>query len=106
MLRCVVTVTAVALLSWLLSQWQQAQGQREVAAVRADGTTWVRTVDGWEPSIVLESQPEPATPPTLHPLLVASFQLTASLLALLAFPEASSASRAVPGHGGAATARS
>ena len=91
LLRPLVTIAAVALLSGFLSHWQQAQGQREVAAARAaDGSTWIRTVDGWEPSIVLESQPDPATPPTLHPLLVAGFFLSASLLALLAFPGAQS----------------
>lgn len=88
MLRCVVTVASVALLSGLLSHIQQAQGQRDFASVRSTGPTWVRTVDGWEPSIALKSDPDAATPPTLHPLLVASFQLSASLFALLAFPAA------------------
>lgn len=86
LVRPLITIAAVALLSGLLSHWHQAQGQREGAAARADGTTWIRTVDGWEPSIVLQSQPEPATTPALHPLLVAGFFLSASLLALLAFP--------------------
>jgi hypothetical protein len=86
LLRPLVTIAAVALLSGLLSQWQLAQGQKEVVAGRSDGTTWVRTVDGWERSSVLQPQPEPATPPALHPLLVAGFFLSASLLALLAFP--------------------
>lgn len=80
------TVASVALLSWMLSHLQQAQGQREVASVGSSSTSWVRTVDGWEPSIVLQSDPNAASPPTLHPLLVASFQVTASLFALLAFP--------------------
>lgn len=88
MLRCVITVASVALLSGFLSHLQQAQGQREFASVHSTGPDWVRTVDGWEPSIVLMSDPDAATPPALHPLLVASFQLTASLFALLAFPAA------------------
>lgn len=91
LLRCLVTLVAVSLLSCLLSHWQQAQGQREVAATDSHGITWVRTVDGWEPSTVLQAWPEPATPPALHPSLVASFFVSASLLALLAFPDASGA---------------
>ncbi len=88
MLRCVVTVLSVALLSGLLSHLQQAQGQRELASVHSPGPTWVRTVDGWEPSRLLELDPDPSTPPVLHPLLVASFQVGVSLFALLAFPAA------------------
>jgi hypothetical protein len=70
-----------------MSDRQQAQGQREVFATDSHGATWIRTVDGWEPSHVLEPPTDPATPPALHPLIVAGFQLSASLLALLAFPE-------------------
>ena len=88
MLRCLVTIVSVALLSGLLDHVQQAQGQREFASARSTGTDWIRTVDGWEPSIVLELDPGSATLPVLHPLLVASFQLIASLFALLAFPAA------------------
>ena len=86
LLRPLVTIVAVALLSGLLSHWHQAQGQREVAAARSDGTTWIRTIDGWEQSIVLEAPAEPPAIPALHPLLVAGFFVSASLLALLAFP--------------------
>ena len=49
-------------------------------------SNWVRTADGWEPSGVLRVESRPATKDPLHPLLVASFQLGASLFALLAFP--------------------
>ena len=43
-------------------------------------------MDGWEPSIVLQKSSQPKALPTLHPLLVASFQLTFSVFALMAFP--------------------
>ncbi len=88
MLRCVVTIVSVGLLCGLLSHFQQVQGQLEFTSARSTGTAWIRTADGWEPSIVLKSDPDAASPPTLHPLLVASFQLIASLFALLAFPAA------------------
>lgn len=96
MFRCLVTVAAVTLLSSLISHAPQAQGQREVFATDSHGTTWVRTVDGWEPSAALHTQPDSATPPALHPLLVAGFFVSASLLALMAFPDASGASDTTP----------
>jgi hypothetical protein len=93
LLRCLAVVASVALLSGLLNhfqlaqgQFQLARGQEELASVQSASPDWVRTVDGWEPIIALESDPDAATPPVLHPLLVAGFQVTASLLALLAFP--------------------
>ena len=86
LVRSVVIILSVALLSGLLSHFQQAQGERELASASGASPEWVRTVDGWEPSRALLAESNPALPPTLHPLLVASFQLTASLFALLAFP--------------------
>lgn len=88
LVRSVVIILSVALLSGLLSHLQQAQGERELASASAASPKWIRTVDGWEPSRVLLPESDPALPPVLHPLLVASFQLTASLFALLAFPAA------------------
>jgi hypothetical protein len=92
LLRCLIVIVSVALLSGLLNHFQHAQGQREIAkeiaSIQSSATSWVRTVDGWEPSIALELDPDAATPPALHPLLVASFQVFASLLALLGFPAA------------------
>jgi hypothetical protein len=91
LLRCLVVVVSVVLLSGLLNHFQLVQGQREISRETASAqplaTSWVRTVDGWEPRIALELDPA-ATPPALHPLAVASFQVFASLLALLAFPAA------------------
>ena len=100
MLRCAVTIAAVAVLSALLGHWEHARGQRGApAATAATDTVWVRTVDGWEPNTVLQASSSSAAPPALHPLLVAGFQLSASLLALLAFPGA------VAGDGTARQAR-
>jgi hypothetical protein len=90
LLRCLIVIACVALLSGLLNHFQLAQGQREfVAGPTPQNTpeqTWVRTADGWERSSVLQPNLNPIGPPALHPLLVAGFQVTASLLALLAFP--------------------
>ena len=87
MSRLLVTVSIVAGISGLVGHFDAAQGQREFSASRFDSSTWVRTVDGWESPDTLRPVPPIASLPTLHPLLVAGFQLSASLLALMAFPE-------------------
>lgn len=91
MLRCVITVIIVAGISASLGFLEQANGQREpVVSTRFDSSTWIRTVDGWEPPSVLTVVPKEEWTPTLHPALVAGFQAGASLFALLAFPAARS----------------
>lgn len=77
MYRSLVTIVAVAAISCFLVKLQHAQGQLP---------DWVRTADGWEPSGVLLVESRPLETPELHPLLVASFQLGASVFVLLAFP--------------------
>ncbi|NOY41395.1 MAG: hypothetical protein GXP26_06110 [Planctomycetes bacterium] len=80
MFRSLLTISAVALISCFLASFEQAQGRRAVS------TDWVRTADGWESSAVLRLEPRTQSVPTLHPALVASFQLAVSLFALMAFP--------------------
>ncbi|MDZ4659118.1 MAG: hypothetical protein SH868_16215 [Bythopirellula sp.] len=80
MLRSLFVITTVAALSGLLSHLESAQAERHTNAA------WVRTVDGWEPSTVLTSNSLSEGSPALHPLLVAGFQLGASVFVLLAFP--------------------
>ena len=90
MARCLATACLVALICSVLSRFEQAQGNRDIAASRFDSSTWVRTVDGWEPPQALRTTLRADTMPRLHPLAVAGFQVSASLLALLAFPAAKS----------------
>ena len=78
--RPLLTISAVAAISCCIAHFERAQGQQSTTS------TWVRTVDGWEPSGVLDVEPRPSEAINLHPALVASFQLGASLFALLAFP--------------------
>lgn len=92
MFRACFTIVAVAVLSAGLAQLRDAQGQRSTTD-RGGRIAWVRTIDGWEPSIVLQLGPRPQGPPPLHPVLVASLQLGVSLFALLALPTANLAAR-------------
>lgn len=78
--RSLLTISAVAVISCCLASFEQAQGRRPVS------TDWVRTVDGWESSTVLRLESRTPSAPTLHPALVAGFQLAVSLFALMAFP--------------------
>jgi hypothetical protein len=82
--RSLITILAVAAISSWISRAEHASGEGRPR------TDWVRTVDGWESRSVLAVASEQPTP-ELHPGLVAAFQLTASLLALVALP-----GRAVP----------
>ena len=80
LLRSLVIIAAVAAISTVLSHMEHAHSQMPTAS-----PAWVRTIDGWEPSSVLTSDSLSSTP-VLHPLLVASFQLGASIFVLIAFP--------------------
>ncbi len=86
-MRACLTIVVVASLSYCLVHFRDAQGQRSTS-VAARRTAWVRTVDGWESSGVLQRKPRGQAAPSLHPVLVASFQLGVSLFALLALPTA------------------
>ncbi len=88
--RCLTTVCLVALICALLSHFEQARGEPDIVATRFDTSTWVRTVDGWEPPQALRTTLRADTLPRLHPLAVAGFQISASLLALIVFPAAKS----------------
>jgi hypothetical protein len=48
-------------------------------------TEWVRTIDGWESRVMVESY-DPPSPPAVHPFVIAGLQLLASLFFLAAFP--------------------
>ncbi|MCG8451385.1 MAG: hypothetical protein MI725_17605 [Pirellulales bacterium] len=85
MYRCLLTIAAVAMLSCCFAHLEKAQGQRQIAAGDAR-TMWVRTVDGWENSELLWLESSRFVAPSLHPTLVAGFQLSASLFVLIAFP--------------------
>ena len=79
MLRFLLTLGAVATLSYAAIHLEHAQAERNPLP------DWVRTVDGWEPASVLSTEVAPALP-SLHPFVVAGFQLGASVFVLLAFP--------------------
>ena len=87
--RPLITISTVAAISCFLAHLENAQGQLPVA------TAWVRTADGWEPSGVLRVERRPTEVSPVHPLLVAGFELGASLFALIAFPSRQPASKQV-----------
>jgi len=91
MFRPLVTIAAVAALSCLVASLERGGGSK-MAYADPGAPTWIRTIDGWEPSTVVSLEPRPLAAPALDPRLVAVFQLTASLLALLAFPTATARS--------------
>jgi hypothetical protein len=78
--RSLCVIALVAAISGVISHLEHAQAQRH------SHLAWVRTVDGWEPSTVLSTQSPAVSDPSLHPFLVAGFQLGASVFVLLAFP--------------------
>jgi hypothetical protein len=80
--RSLLIIVSVAGIAAIISHLESAQAERQP---QVQQTAWVRTVDGWEPSAVLTAQSVSA-PPSLHPFLVAGFELGASLFALVAFP--------------------
>jgi hypothetical protein len=79
--RSLLIIAAVAVISTVLSQLENAHSQQMPTASPA----WVRTIDGWEPSSVLTTDSNSSTP-SLHPFVVAGFQLGASVFVLIAFP--------------------
>lgn len=81
--RSLSIIALVAAISGVLSHWENAEAVRDPHPATS---AWVRTVDGWEPSTVLTASPFAHSAPALHPALVASFQLAASVFFLLAFP--------------------
>ncbi|QEG33306.1 hypothetical protein [Bythopirellula goksoeyrii] len=88
-LRMLFTICAVATLSYAASHLEHAHAER------ATLPKWVRTVDGWEPaSVITEMSP---SLPSLHPFLVAGFELGASVFVLLAFPGSAIRRNSVPG---------
>ncbi len=87
MYQSVLTLAAVVALSSVIASLDNAQGQRQVLS-QSPGLSWVRTTDGWEDHELLWSEYGPTENPALHPLLVATFQLSASLFVLVAFPSA------------------
>jgi hypothetical protein len=76
--RSILVIITVASLSYWIARVERAAGQSYRTA------DWIRTADGWESRAVLA--PRPAPLPAIHPGLVAAFELTASLLVLVAFP--------------------
>jgi hypothetical protein len=79
--RSLIVILSVAALSGWIGRCERAAG---IAA--RSGSDWLRTVDGWEHRRTIEAS-GPAAPLELHPATVAAFQLVASLLVLVAFPE-------------------
>lgn len=82
MFRSLSIIVTVAAIAGVISHFESAQAERQPPVQQI---AWVRTIDGWQHSSVLTAE-SASTPPALHPFLVASFQLGASLFALLAFP--------------------
>jgi hypothetical protein len=87
LLRSLSIILTVAAIAAVISHFESAQGDRQMADFQGEvqQVAWIRTADGWEPSTVLTAE-SASTPPSLHPALVASFELGVSLFALLAFP--------------------
>jgi hypothetical protein len=84
--RSILIILIVAAISSWIS------GSEHPASNAAYGAEWVRTADGWESRDVLEPYQTPS-PPAVHPLVIAAFQLLASLFFLTAFPARVSAVR-------------
>ena len=78
MRRSLLTILIVAAIAGWISAGERAVG-------RPAGSDWVRTNDGWESRLVVETREESA-PPAIHPGVIAALQLGVSLLFLLAFP--------------------
>ena len=79
MRRSLLIIIIVALLSALISRAERVSG------AQASQNDWIRTTTGWERRAGLtaeRSQPQLG----VHPALLATFQLGASLFVLLAFP--------------------
>jgi hypothetical protein len=87
--RSLLTFFAVVGISFWISNLERADG------VPSSAPQWVRTVDGWEPRVVVENHPR-FIPPALHPGLMAAFLLGASVFCLLAFPAQAVALRPAP----------
>jgi hypothetical protein len=75
--RSLLTILIVAAISGWISR-------AERVSTAADPTAWVRTSAGWESRAAVEAGP-PA-PPAIHPAVIASMELCASLFFLVAVP--------------------
>jgi len=75
------------MLSCCLAHLENARGGRHATSDQPSNS-WVRTIDGWEHREMLWLERCAVENPALHPLLVATFQLSASLFVLTAFPGA------------------
>jgi hypothetical protein len=88
MRNLLLTVGLFAALCWIACEGNFRNGETpaslNAAVGQLDSDPWRRTQHGWESS---ESWPEPANnhAARIHPAIVASFQLLASLGGLLAF---------------------
>jgi len=77
---------------WLAATFDLRQPAQTEAAHWKDaavGTKWRRTASGWQRVEHVVPQSTQATPTTLNPLVVAAFQLLASVLALAILPTGS-----------------
>jgi len=85
LIRALFTIAAIALISAGIAHLRDSTVHQSAFA-ESQELTWVRTVDGWEPSSVLTAGPPPEGAPSVHPALIATLQLGLSLFALLALP--------------------
>jgi hypothetical protein len=85
--KSLLIVLAVAALSTWIARLERAPRVAKAAAPATvhSPSDWVRTVDGWERRSALMAGP-PVVPVSLHPGLLAAFQIGASVLALALFP--------------------
>jgi hypothetical protein len=81
---------AVAALSAWIASAEHAPSVAAAPAAHGSAEDWIRTADGWERRAALNPGPR-VLPSSIHPGVLAGFQVVASLLALLVFP-----GRAVP----------
>ncbi len=88
--RSVLIVLAVAALSAWIASAERAPGVAAAPTAHGSPEDWIRTADGWERRAALNPGPR-VLPVSIHPGVLAGFQVVASLLALLVFP-----GRAVP----------
>jgi hypothetical protein len=77
--RNILVILIVAAISSWIASGEHSAGDTAYAG------DWVRTADGWETRDVIEPYEAPA-PPAVHPVVIAGFQLLASLFFLAAFP--------------------
>lgn len=96
MRRSLFAILCVALLSAWIARIERSGGIPHTPRAAKNGAEWVRTTVGWERRAALFAAASPR-PTGIHPALIATLELSASLLVLLAFPSQAGPARKNPG---------